>query len=109
MGGSGRRGGLGGLATPLVVPCAGVMHRTLLLLPYLGSGSWVLAFLYLVLLNLPPLCMRAVIFSPLEFLCICCWRRWLSRCKHCSKGSQVPACLNTCLLKGISRIQLLKP
>ena len=30
---------------------------------------------------------------PYSFFVLCCLRRCLSRCKHCSKGSQVPACL----------------
>ena len=29
-----------------------------------------------------------------SFLVFCCWRRGLTRCIHCSRGSQVPACLN---------------
>ena len=49
--GVGPRGGLGGLPTPLLVLCG------------------FLVFLYLVH-NLPQLCMHAVIFSPLQFLCI---------------------------------------
>ena len=36
---------------------------------HLRSGSWVLAFLYLVVHHLPPLCMHAVTFSPLDLLC----------------------------------------
>ena len=36
----------------------------------------------------PP--MQAVIFLvPYGFFVFCCWRRLLSRCRHCSKGSQV--------------------
>ena len=30
---------------------------------------------------------------PYDFFVFCCWNRHLSRCKHCSKGFQVPACL----------------
>ena len=48
MQGSGQRGGLGVLPTPLVVLSAGDMHSTLLLLPtpcfcsqLFRSGSWV--------------------------------------------------------------------
>ena len=48
-----------------------------------------LVFLCLVH-NLPQLPMREVIFLvPYGFFVFCCWRRLLSRCKHCSKGSQV--------------------
>ena len=49
-----------------------------------------LVFLYLVH-SLPRL--HAVVFSPLQFPCIGCWRRGLSRGKQCSGGSRVPACL----------------
>ena len=31
---------------------------------------------------------------PRCFFVFCYWRRGVSRCKHCSKGSQVPACLS---------------
>ena len=56
------KGGLGGLPTPLVVLCAGIM----ILLLVSQSGSWVLAFLYLLLIhNLPRLCTYTVLFSPL--------------------------------------------
>ena len=58
---------------PCFFPCSGLFK----------SGNWVfLAFLYLVH-NLFQLCMHAVIFCPLYCPCI------LSRCNHCSKGSQV--------------------
>jgi len=45
-----------------------------------------LVFLCLVL-SLPKLRMLTAIFSSIWFLCI------LSRCMHCSKGSQMPDCL----------------
>ena len=69
--GSGRRGGLGGLPTPLVVLRAGGMRRTLLLLPALQKWQLgVLVSLYLVVHSLPQLHMHAVIFSLIRFLCI---------------------------------------
>ena len=61
------------------------------------SGSWAfLVFLYLTAINLPQLCMNALIFSLLQFLCVLLLEESLY-CKHCSKGSrsQVPACLKT--------------
>ena len=72
----------------------------------LRSGSWVfLVFLSLVVHNLPQLGVHAftVIFSPLYFLCFFfffffCSVRLLSRGRHCSKGSQVPAYLLADLL-----------
>ena len=66
-----QRGGLGGLPTPLVVPCAGIMCRTLILLP--APQKWQLgfwSFCILLFINLPQPCMHTVISSPLEFLCI---------------------------------------
>ena len=46
-----------------MVLCAGIMGSTLLLVPALQSGSWVLAFLSLVVHNLPHLHMHAVNFK----------------------------------------------
>lgn len=77
-------------STPLVVLCAGIMPGTCFCSWPFGSGSWILAFLYLIVHTLPLCSMHAVLFSPIEFLCICCSRKCLSRYKHCSKGSQVP-------------------
>ena len=79
------RGGLGGLPSPLVVLCG------------------FLVSLYLVVQNLPQLHIHAFMLVPYCFFVFCCLSltvssyfvaRGLSRCKHCSKGSQVPACLN---------------
>ena len=68
--GLGRRCSLGGLSTPLVVPRARIMCSALLLL--LAPQKWrcVVAFLYPIAHNCPNLCMHAVIFSQLQFLCI---------------------------------------
>ena len=72
------RSRLVGLPAPLVVFCAGIMRSTLLL-PLAGShlkgGSWVLAFSYLIVYNLPQLLMHIFIFSPLEFLCILLFKK----------------------------------
>ena len=56
------------------------------------SGSWAfLVFLYLVVHNLPQMCACTQLFLvPYSFFVFSCWRRRLSRCKPCSKGSQVP-------------------
>lgn len=86
--GLGQRGGLGGLRTPLVVLCAGGMCNTLLLLPAPQVGSWKLDFwsFCILFINCPErLCMQ-LFLVPCYFLF--CWRRGLSRYKHCSKGSQ---------------------
>lgn len=56
---------------------------------HLKGGSWLWAFSYFIVYNLPQLPTHGVIFSPLKLLCICHSRRRLSRCKHRSKGSQV--------------------
>ena len=88
---------MGGLPTPLVVlyavPCFCSQH--------LRSGSWVLVFLYLIVHNLPNCtCTQLFLVPYISFFVFCCWRRCLSRCKPCSKGAQVPACLSfiACLL-----------
>ena len=89
----GSRGWAGGLPTRLVVLCAGRMFGTLPLL--LVHQKWQLSFwsFYILPFILCPNWKHTVTFSPLWFLCICCSRRHLSRCKHCSQGSQVRACL----------------
>ena len=60
---------------------------------------WWWFFFFLVFLrlvhNLSQLCMHTVIFVTYRFLIFCSLRKHLFRCRHCSKGSQVPACL-TC-------------
>ena len=41
--------------------------------------------------NLPQLPMQAVIFLvPYGFFVFCCWRRGVSRCKHCSTAAKGP-------------------
>ena len=60
------RGSLGGgVPTPLVVLCGGILYSTLVLLQDLRNGSWVLAFLCLLVHSLPKLSTHVVIFSPL--------------------------------------------
>ena len=60
---------------------------------HLRSGGWVLVSFKIILLliscpNCP--CMQ-LFLVPYSFFAFCCWRKHLSRCKHCcSKGSQVP-------------------
>ena len=49
-------GWLRGSAHPSVVPCAGIVRRTLLLLQHLRNGSWGLVVLYLIVCNFPQLC-----------------------------------------------------
>ena len=71
---------------------------------HLRNGSWFVAFLYLIVHNCPncegvQLCL--VCYS---FFVFYCSRRYLSRWKHSSKGSQVPAYQNRmlffCVRKG---------
>ena len=40
------------------------------------------------------------------FFVFCCSRRCLSRCKHCSKGAQVPACLTSFLQRDLGDASL---
>lgn len=58
------------------------------------SGSWVLAFLYLVLICPSWACMHLVLVA-CSFFVFCYLKKRLSRYEHCSfKRSRVPACLN---------------
>ena len=90
------QGQIRGSACPSVeVLCAGIMCSTfcnfalLLAGRPLKGGSWLWAFSYFIVYNLPQLPMHGVIFSLLKLLCICHSGRRLSRYKHSSKGSQV--------------------
>ena len=56
------------------------------------SSSWVFLDGFRILSIICPNCMHAVISSP-SSLCVLLLEETLSRCKRCSKGSQVPACL----------------
>ena len=94
-------GGLRSFASAWVVLSARGMRGTLLLLPtpcfcsgLFKSSSWsflgvVVFFFFFGLFvsfiqNLPLLCMNAVIFSPIQFLCS---RSGETRCTHCRKAS----------------------
>lgn len=68
------------------------MHGTLLLLPALTAIGFLWVVFRILLPIICPNCLHAVIFSP-SSLCILLLAETLSRCEHCSKGSQVPACL----------------
>lgn len=60
--GPGPEGGSGGLSTPLTVVCAGGMQSTYFCAGVFTSGSWVLAFWYLLAHTLPHLLPHAVLF-----------------------------------------------
>ena len=115
--GSGKRGSLDALSTTLVVVCAGAMRRTLHLLPIpcfcsrlFKSDSWGFNFLYLLAYNLPELLMCTAPYSFFVFYCL--RRRCFPRCKHCShcsKGSQVLACLTRKLYKFPTSINSFNP
>ena len=62
----------------------------------LALQNWWLGFqsLCILLSRICPNCTFTQLFLvPYRFFVFCCWRRHLSRCKPCSRGSQVPACL----------------
>lgn len=88
----GHRVGLSALPTPLVVLCAGIMDSTLLLLQTpqkWQSGFW--SFCIWFIICSCPKCACVQLFLVLySFFAFCC-SRCFSRCKHWSKGSQVPA------------------
>ena len=69
------------------VPCFCSQH--------LRSGSWVFwSFCILLSIICPSCACMQSFLVPYSFFVFCCLRRLLSRCKHCGKGFQVPACLN---------------
>lgn len=88
--GSNQRGGLGGLHIPLGVLCARGMHSTLLLL--WTPQKWHLSFGRFVSFcsKFTPTTAGTQLFLVLyNFFVFCCSRRYLSRCNHCSKRSQL--------------------
>ena len=59
-------------------------------------GSWAFWSFCILLPIICPSCTCTQLFLvPYSVFAFCCLRRCLSRCKHCSKGSQVPACLRS--------------
>lgn len=74
----------------------GCLGNTVLLLP--APQKWQLGFIpcSLSFIICPHMQTCAVIFRPFcSFFAFRCWRKRLFRCKHCNKGSQVPACLSS--------------
>ena len=91
--GSGWRSGLGGLPSPPWCSVQEIMHRTLPFAPGTSErtvGFWPFCIFSIICPNWPRTHLFLICYSIFVF---CCSRRCLSRCKHCSKGSQVPACL----------------
>jgi len=86
---------MGGLCHPLMVLCSGIMCNKLLLLLTPQKGLLDFWSLCILLLIICPNCSCMQVFSVPYTSSFCCWRRHLSRGKHCSKGTQgqVPACL----------------
>ena len=77
-------------------PSGGVVCRGHALYPAFAPGSSEMAvgffgLLYLLSRICPNCACRQLFLVPYSFLVFCCWRRGVSRCQHCSKGSQVPA------------------
>ena len=64
---------------------------------HLRSGSWFVAFLYLIVHNCPNCSCLQWFLAPYRFFVFCCSRRHLPWCKwkHSHRGSQVPAYLNS--------------
>ena len=73
-------------------PLGGVVYRGHVLYPAFALGFGQLGFWSLCIFCLKfALTAHAQLFLvPCSFFVFCCSRRGGSRCKHCSKGSQVP-------------------
>ena len=84
-------GDLGGLLTPLVVLYAKFMHSALLYLSGLQKWQWVFWSFCILFKICPKYSDTQLFLVPYSVFAFCCWRRLPSRCKHCSKGSQVPS------------------
>ena len=92
--GSGRSPG-GGQGNPLQYSCLkNSMDRGAwwaMVRKFTKSQTW-LKWLSMHIHNLP-LSLMQLFLGPYSLFVFCCLRRWLSRCKHYSKGPQVLACL----------------
>ena len=99
----GLKGWVRWIAHPFVVLGAGGKPSMLLLLwiPRFffffllqALQKWQLGFLFCLCafqVRICPSCAcMQLFFSPYSFFVFCCWRRGVSRGKHCSQGSQVP-------------------
>ena len=64
------------------------------------SGSWTFGLYSTVFSIICPKCkyILQLFLALYHFFLCCCWGRHLSRCKHCSQGSQVLVCLHAVLL-----------
>lgn len=60
------------------------------------AAGWVLAFLYIIVQNLPQLCMTAVFLVLRVFMSCCCLCRHSYRCKHFCKGLSLSQYLLAC-------------
>ena len=82
------------------IECRG-MGSTLLSVPtpcfcswLFRSGTWAFWFVCILLSVICSNCASTqLLLVPYSFTVFCCSRRCVFRCKHCSKGSQVPTCL----------------
>ena len=82
----------GCLPTPLVVVlCAGLMEKSLPLLPAAQKWQLVSGIFGILLFIIAPTAPVQLFSVPFGFFVFCCSRKYLSRCKHSGKGSQVPA------------------
>ena len=68
------------------VPCFCSQHAVFCFWPFRSGRRGFLVFLYFC-----PEFIPVAPSVPYSFSIFCSWRRGLSRCMHCSKGSQVPA------------------
>ena len=80
--------------------CAGPCFRSGLF----KSGSWDFWSLCIFCPEFCPNCACSQLFLvPYSFFIFCCSWRGVSRCKHCSKGSQAPGCLTLIHEMGVPR------
>ena len=88
--GSGQRGGLGGLPTPLVVLCAGSCTGSCFCSDTSIVAIGFVIFCVLLFIICPNCTVVYLFLVPSNFFVFCCLERCLSRCRRCSKRSQVP-------------------
>ena len=75
------------------------MCSALLWLPALQKlrQEWPFGFFWSFCIFLSIICTNCTYMQlflvPYDFFIFCCWKRHLSRCKHCGKAFQIPACL----------------
>ena len=88
--GAGTAPAVGGRCPGSGVSCAGGGHRSCFGFRLFRSGHWALGLSVSCCPQFAPTVPARLFLVPYSFFAFCCWRRCVSRCKHCSEGPKDP-------------------